>query len=138
VVNVTIVGFNFTKIHAERQGPIKGKINIQNKVSVKNVESADLALGKSKQQGVKFTFNYLSKYEPKVGTVELEGDLLYLTDEKGAKSITDEWKKNKKLPQDIMGSILNTVLTKCNLQALISSRDINLPPMVPLPKVQVK
>jgi hypothetical protein len=63
---------------------------------------------------------------------------LFLSDEKGAKSIIDEWKKNKKLPQNVMGTVLNTVLTRCNVQALIISRDVNLPPSVPLPKVEIK
>ncbi len=135
---MAVVGFNFSKIHAEKTAPIKGKINISNRVNLKDVEKADLSLGKDKQQGVKIMFNYISNYEPKIGNIELEGDLLFLADEKGAKSILDEWKKNKKLPQNVMGTVLNTVLTRCNVQALIISRDVNLPPSVPLPKVQIK
>ncbi len=135
---MAVVGFNFTKIHAEKKTQIKGKINISNRVNLKGVEKADLSLGKDKQQGVKIMFNYISNYEPKIGNIELEGDLLFLSDEKGAKSIIDEWKKNKKLPQNVMGTVLNTVLTRCNVQALIISRDVNLPPSVPLPKVEIK
>jgi len=135
---LTIIGFNFSKILVERSKPVKGKINIQNKVSVTDVIKADLSLGKDKQDGVKFTFSYVSQYEPKVGQIELEGDLLFLTDAKNSKFIVDSWKKDKKVPQDVMSSVLNSVLQKCNVQALIASRDVNLPPMVPLPKVQVK
>ena len=135
---MTIVGFNFTKIHAEKDNSVQGKINIQNKVSIKDIDTADLALGKDKQNGVKFTFNYASKYEPKVGEILLEGDLMYLTDAKESKSIVDEWKKDKKISQKVMGLVLNTVLTRCNVQALIISKDVNLPPSVPLPKVQIK
>jgi len=138
VINLTVVGFNFSKIQATKDNPIKGKINIQNKVMIKDVEAADLAFGKDKQQGVKFTFNYVSKYEPKIGSIDLEGNLLFLADAKEVKKIIDEWDKNKKIPEKVMGTVLNTVLTKCNIQALITSRDVNLPPMVPLPKVQVK
>jgi len=134
---MTIVGFNFTKILAHKQKSIDGKINISNKVSITDIEQADLALGKDKQQGVKFIFNYASKYEPDAGMIELEGDLLYLTDPKEVKTIIDEWKKSKKVPQAVMGSILNTVLTKCNIQSLIMSKDVNLPPSVQLPKVQI-
>jgi len=68
---VTIVGFNFTKISAEKTSPIKGKININNKAVIKDVTEADLSLGKDKQKGVKFIFNYSAIYEPKVGKVEL-------------------------------------------------------------------
>jgi len=135
---LTIVGFNFSKIHATRTNPVKGKINISNKVTIKNVEQADLSLGKDKQKGAKFTFNYVSKYEPKIGDIELEGDLLYLSDDKSIKNILDEWKQGKKIPQNVMGTILNTILSKSNVQALVTSKDVNLPPSVPLPKVQIK
>lgn len=135
---MTIVGFNFTKIHAEKTNPIKGKINISNKVALIGVEQSDLSLGKDNQQGVKFKFNYTSSYEPEIGKVELDGDLLYLTTNKEVKEIITGWKKDKKIPQNVMSSVINAVLTKCNLQALISSRDINLPPSIQLPKVKIK
>jgi len=45
--------------------------------------------------------------------------------------------KDKKLPKEIMAGLLNTKLTKCNIQALILSQEINLPAPIPLPKVQV-
>jgi hypothetical protein len=135
---MTIVGFNFTKIHAEKTNPIKGKINISNKVALTGVEKSDISLGKDDQQGVKFLFNYTSTYEPKIGTVELDGDLLFLSSAKEVKEIVDGWTKDKKIPQAVMSSVINAVLTKCNLQALISSRDINLPPSIQLPKVKIK
>ncbi len=131
-----IVGFNFTKMSAERDEGIKGKININNNVSIKDVEEKNLALGKEKQNALKFTFEFTSKYEPKLGSILLGGDVLYMADQKKAKEILDSWKKDKKIPKDVMTAILNTILSKCNIQALIISRDINLPPPIPLPKVE--
>jgi hypothetical protein len=138
VINLTIVGFNFTRIAATKTTPIKGKFSVKNKVEIKDIVKHDLPLGKSKQSGVRFMFRYESQYEPKIGEIVLEGDLLYLLEEKEAKGILDEWIKNKKIPQAIIGPVLNTILTKANLQALVVSRDVNLPPSVPLPKVQMK
>ena len=37
---MAIVGFNFTKILAEKNSGIKGKVDIKNNISVKNVESS--------------------------------------------------------------------------------------------------
>ena len=53
------------------------------------------------------------------------------------KEIIAEWKKDKKIKKELMGGILNTVLTKSNVQALIISQQVNLPPPIPLPKVNV-
>jgi hypothetical protein len=138
VITLTIVGFNFTKILATKTTPIKGKFSVKNKVEIRDIVKHDLPLGKSKQSGVRFMFRYESQYEPKIGEIVLEGDLLYLLEDKEAKAILDEWAKTKKMPQSIMGPVLNTILTKANLEALVISRDVNLPPQVPLPKVQMK
>ena len=135
---MTIVGFNFTKISATKASPIKGKISVKNKVSISDVEKYEISLGKGKQAGARFIFKYVSMYEPKIGEIDLEGDCLYLGDAKEVKALLDEWKKNKKVSQHVMGPVLNTILAKCNIQALVMSKDVNLPPSVQLPKVQIK
>src|SRR3989338_3766113 len=131
---MAIVGFNFAKINVERKEVQRGKINISNNVAIKDVESTDISLGKEKQNALKFTFEFTSKFEPKIGSILLGGDLIYLGDVKKVKEVLDGWKNDKSIPKDVMTSILNTVLTKCNIQALILSQDVNLPPPVPLPR----
>ena len=137
VIIMVVVGFNFTKINVEKKDNIKGKVNIANNVSIKSIEKADLSLGKAKQDGVKFIFEFTTDYEPDIANILLVGDVLFIDDEKKVKNILDEWKKTKKAPEDVMNQVLNTILSKCNVQALILSRDVNLPPPIPLPKVEV-
>lgn len=133
-----IVGFGFTKLSAERKEAVKGKIDINNNVTIKDVKEDNFAFGKDKQQNVlRFVFEFTSRYEPDVGNILFEGELLYLEEPKKAKELLNDWKKDKKLPQEVMAGMLNTILTKCNVQALILSQEINLPPPIPLPKVQV-
>ena len=134
-----IVGFGFTKLSAEKKEPSKGKIDINNNVSIKDVQEDSFSLGKDSQQNVlRFLFEFTSKYEPNVGSILFEGELLYMEEPKKAKEILSNWKKDKKLPKEMMAGLLNTVLTKCNVQALILSQQVNLPPPIPLPKVQVQ
>ncbi len=132
-----IVGFGFTKLSAERNEAAKGKIDINNNVTIKNVEEADISLGKNNQSVIKFLFEFTSKYEPNVGNILFEGELLYMDDAKKTKEILASWKKDKKVPKELMAGLLNTILTKCNIQALILSQEINLPAPIPLPKVQI-
>ncbi len=133
-----IVGFGFTKLSAQKGEAAKGKIDINNNVSVKDIKEDDFSLGKDKKQNVlRFIFEFTSKYEPNVGNILFEGELLYMEEPKKAKEIMADWKKDKKLPKDLMGGLLNTILTKCNVQALILSQQVNLPPPIPLPKVQI-
>ena len=133
---MTIVGFNFTKIEGEKKDMIKGKININNNVHINKVEEKDLALGNQKQKVLSFNFEFIAKYDPNIGSIKLTGNVLYMEDSKKVKDILDGWKKDKKLPKEVMPNILNTVLNKCNIQALILSELINLPPPIPLPKLQ--
>ena len=132
-----IVGFGFRKLSAERSEAAKGKIDINNNVTIKNVEEDNLSLGKEQQNVVRFIFEFTSKYEPNIGAIVFEGELLYLEEPKKIKEILSLWKKDKKIQKELMGGLLNTILTKCNIQALILSQEVNLPSPIPLPKVQV-
>jgi len=135
---MTIVSFNFTSIQAEKKESSKGKININNNVTIQKLEEKDLSLGNHKQKVLNFTFEFTSKYSPDIGLIKLIGNVLYMEDSKKVKSILDDWKKDKKIPKDIMAKVLNTVLSKSNIQALILSDQINLPSPIPLPKVQTE
>ena len=134
---MAIVGFNFTKVSIERFSPVKGKINISNNISIVSVEKTDLTLGSDKQNALKFGFEFTSDYQPKVGLIDLRGEVLYLHDEKKIGEIITQWKKDKKISKEVMADLLNHTLIKCNIQALILSKEINLPPPIPLPKVKV-
>jgi len=133
-----IIGFNLAKIEAERALQVKGKISIKNNIQIKDIEKADLFLGKSKQEGIRFRFEYISDYEPKAGKIMLVGELIAVEEADKVKEIIDSWKKDKKVSAEVMTQVLNSVLNKCNIQAIILSKEIGLPPPVQLPKVQVK
>jgi len=133
---MTVVSFNFTKIEAEKKEAGKGKVNINNNVTIEKVEEKDLSLGNQKQKVLNFTFKFTSKYDPDFGMIKLAGSVLYMEESKKVKEILDGWKKDKKLPKELMTKILNVVLNKSNVQALILSDQVNLPPPIPLPKVQ--
>jgi len=133
---MAVVGFNFTKMNAERKKPFMGKINIANNVAITSVDEHTLNFGKEKQGGLKFTFEFTSKYEPAIGSILIEGEVIYMNEPSKVKQAIDEWKKSKKVSKEIMTEILNNVLDRTNIQALVLSKDMNMPPPVPLPKVQ--
>jgi hypothetical protein len=133
---MAIVGFNFTKILVEKKSGIKGKVDIKNNVSVKNVESTDLPLGTAKSKALKFSFEFISEYSPSIGQILFNGELLYMSEPSMQEEILKNWKKSKEIPKATMSEILNTILMRCNVQALVLSRDVNLPPPIPMPKVQ--
>ena len=135
---MAVVGFNFTNIIAEKKQVSKGKIRISNNVAIEKVEKSTFSIGQDTQDTLKFTIKFVSKFEPDVGAIELIGNLVVIEAKEQVQEIEEMWKKGKKLPKEVMTEVLNVVLARCNTQALILSRDINLPSPIPLPKVKIK
>lgn len=136
--SMTVVGFGFTRMEAERKEGARGRLDINNNLSIRAVEKTALALGKSNQEALRFLFSFTSVYEPDAGKITLDGEILDIEDEQTVKDVLAEWNNNKKVPQQVMARILNTALNRCNVQALLLSREINLPPPIPMPRVNVK
>ena len=132
---MSIIGFNFEKIMIERKGKINSQLKIKNNLSIVNVEQEKLNLTSSGDV-LKFDFEYTADYEPKVGKISLEGHILVMDDPKRVKEVLGGWKKDKKLPKEMMPQILNTVLAKCNIKALGLTQEVNLPPHIKLPMLK--
>ena len=132
---MTIVKINLHKVNAERSLDAKGgQIKINNNVSIKGVEDMPFAIEGKK--GLKFTFSFNCNYEPEVGKIEVEGQVLYVGDDKKVDEVKKGWKKDKHIPMDIMEQIVNAALHKGNIQAIKISEEVSLPSPLPLPKVR--
>ena len=132
---MTIVKINLHKVNAERSLDAKGgQIKINNNVSIKNVD--DMAFSVEGKKGLKFTFTFNCKYEPELGKIDVEGQVLFVEEEKKIDEIKASWEKEKRIPMEIMEQIVNAALHKGNIQAIKISEEINLPSPLPLPKVK--
>ena len=69
------------------------------------------------------------------GDILIEGEVLYLATEEEGKVILTGWKKDKKLPKDIRLPLLNHVLSKSNIEAILLSREMGLPAPIMLPRI---
>lgn len=133
---MTILGMNFTKIDVEKKGAMKGKVSINNNVTIKEVTAIDISMGSAKQKVLRFDFEFSSKYEPSFGHIKLLGELVFMAgDEKKTKELAEAWKKDKKMPPEVMTPVMNNILSKSNMEAIVLSREINLPPPLPMPKI---
>lgn len=132
-----IVGFNFTKVYVEKKiiTDISTKFNIRNNVLITDLKEEKLPTGKTKANGLRFDFKYTLNYEPSIGDIELVGFIYFLDDSDIVKGILNSWKKDKKIPQDITAQIINTILFKANIKALGLAQEVNLPPHLPMPRV---
>lgn len=136
-VFVMIVAINFTKLCAERKSVQIQKLNINNNIKIVSVEEADVEV-KQGNSALKIGFDFESNYEPELASLKVAGEAIDVEDKKNAKTILNEWAKNKRIPENFLTDIMNVILSRCNVEAIILSKEINLPPPLPMPKVGVK
>jgi hypothetical protein len=133
-----VVGFNFKKIQVERLALNLGKLSIKNNVSIVDVSETELAIGTIKQKAIRFSFEFKVDYEPKVGAMLFAGEILYVSDPKKDEETLKSWNKDKKLSKPITEEVVNVVLSRCNMEALILGRDVNLPTPLPVPTAKLQ
>src|SRR3990167_3179222 len=132
---MTIVKINLHKVNADRNLDSKGgQIKINNNVAIKNVE--EMAFSVEGKKGLKFNFAFNCNYEPDLGKIEVEGQVLFVDEEKKIQEILKSWNKDKRVPMDVMEQVVNAALHKGNIQAIKIGEEVNLPSPLPLPKVK--
>jgi hypothetical protein len=127
-----IVGFNFTKISAEKLSDKPEKLEIKTNIDIKEIAPIKSNIFKSKEEllGIKFAYTIL--YEKDYAKIDFEGAVILSVDSKQSKSITKDW-KNKDLKDDFKYPLFNIILTKSNVKALQLEEEFNLPLHIPLP-----
>lgn len=134
---MAIVKINLHKVNAERNlEAAGGQIRINNNVSIKNVE--DLAFDMEGKKGLKFTFTFNCSYEPELGKIDVEGQILYVDNATKIMEVKKSWDESKRIPVDIMEQVVNAALHKGNIQAIKISEEVSLPSPLPLPKVKTE
>jgi hypothetical protein len=133
---MSMLGINFSKIVAERKAPVRGQISIKNNIAIKDTKKQDLKI--QDKESVKVEFEFTAKYEPGIGEIIIKGDTVIVDTPEKIKEVLDQWKKDKKLPEDLLAQVMNGLLSKCNIEALVVGREVGLPPTLNMPKVKVK
>ncbi len=135
---MTILGIAFTKLGVEKTGPVQGGVNVQSNANITSVDKLDVNIGTKKDEALKFTFAFTAVYQPNIAKISMEGEVVWLDKPEDVEKIVKGWKKDKKIPKEVMSPVLNMILSKSNIEALILSRELNLPPPIQLPRVEIK
>jgi hypothetical protein len=136
-----ILGFNLTKIHAEKLEKLEN-ISINNQVSFINFEKEKVNVLKDSE-----LFKLFFKYELHFQTPEkdkerspeihFEGSVLLSLDKEESKEFQKSWKK-KQIPQTATIPLYNVILKRCTIRALQLEEDIGLPVHVSIPQISPK
>jgi len=137
---MVVIGFNLTKILVERKSLVRGEVKVNTKMNILNIQKEDIKITQGKEV-LNFDFEFIVSYQGiadhtgNVADIIFEGKVLYLVDPKDTKKILDEWKK-KEIPTEIRLKVLNTILAKCNLKALVLEEEMGLPSHLPMPTLK--
>jgi len=133
---MAIVGFNFTKINAERKPVTEQNVNIESNAGVSNI--TELNSIDPKKTLIKFDFNYLCKFEPGLGKIEIAGEVVEIYDKDFATKVLDYWKVEKKIYGEVLQDVFNNILARSNMEAIFISRELGLPSPIQMPRVDLK
>ena len=148
-----IIGFNFTKVSAERFMDFQGQPVINTDMEFLDLEREKLDILRD-TEGIKATFRYSviheekpqEKEEKKIkeekeskgkkqGQVIFEGHIILSASKDEAKNIFKSWKK-KELPNSLRLPLFNLILRKCSPRAVQLEDEINLPLHLPFPQIK--
>lgn len=130
-----IIGFNFTKVSAERIKDSVENLKINTEVDFHNIKQIKSDILKTKDEILEIKFFYKVKYEPGFAVISLEGKALVSADSKTVKEILKNWKK-KTLPEQFRLPLVNTIMRKSSLRALSLEDELNLPLHIPMPSLK--
>ena len=130
-----VIALNFKSFEAKRNPqPMSGEIKINSTPKILDVQ--ETTLREFDKKAISLSFEFVTSYEPDIGTIRVEGDLIYTGDK--APQAVAQWAKKKSVPEDVSVEILNHLFRRCLLKISVMAEDLQLPPPLNLPRVQMK
>ncbi len=79
-------------------------------------------------------FRYTANYGG-VGSIRMEGVIVFSGN---VKELSTKWANDGNMPDEIAGEIHTAIMRVCVPEAIIISKDLKLPPPIPLPNINFK
>ncbi|MBW6451292.1 MAG: hypothetical protein K0B02_00995 [DPANN group archaeon] len=129
-------------INCGKKRDIKGNIKINSHANIVDVKPIIKKDTNSKSTINEYNaivfFEHITTYildDSEIAGIKIRGRVIY---EKGTEDIIKTWTTDKKIDKKIIIPILNNILAKASVTALINATQINLPPPFQLPNVKTK
>jgi len=138
-----IIGFNFTKVSAEKSKEFKLGSKINTHINFLDMEKEEGGIVKEESEALRVSFNFSVTYtesekqekESTNGEVSLTGFIILMVTKEESKVLLDSWKK-KELPVAFKVPTFNFILKKCSVRALQLEEELGLPLHLPLPQLK--
>ena len=136
---MNILNVTFNSIKASKNAMPKGKIGVKSNTKLDSLTESKMGLDKTKT-ALKFGFTYKTEYTPSFAEIELKGEATALMDKKEADKVQEQWEKDKTkgLDKKFAALLINTLMGKCALQAMVMAKELSLPSPIPLPRINLE
>ncbi|MFW6040741.1 MAG: hypothetical protein ACOC85_02780 [Thermoplasmatota archaeon] len=124
-----VKSFEIFSIDAERfseKSQTRKNIRIDHNSSVTKIKQLD-------KDSSEISFRFTATYSG-MGRIELEGRLKHID---GPSDLASRWQKENKMPNEVANEVHSAIISNCIPQSVLVSREIQLPPPIPLPKVNI-
>lgn len=130
-----VVGYNFNSIQAsaDLSKPLNQEIQVNSTPSITNILKKPVSV-KGVKEVLVIEFEFKTMYEPKIGSIELKGEILYQHDD--IDNILKSWKDKKNLDENVLLDVMNTIMRRSLTKIVYLSDELRLPPPVRFPIVQ--
>jgi hypothetical protein len=131
-----ILGFNFTKLQAEKvSNKIEG-VKINTNIDLTKIETVNPGEIKVKEELLGVSFKFDISYDPDFAKVSLEGSIVLAIDSRTHKEVLKQW-KDKQIPESFRLDLFNIIMKKSTLKALQLEEELNIPLHMPMPTLKL-
>ena len=123
-----IIGMTMDSIHATKKEDIAGAVKVNSNMNITDVKEQDLPALSCKGLSINYDFSiiYITEKSKSAAEIKMDGGVIYMGDD--AEKVMKDWKKDKKLPDDLKMQVVRLVSEKCSKKAIMLSDDLQLPP----------
>lgn len=131
-----IIGLNYKKINAEKKSSTTSNMKINTGPEIIDVKKSKLQGLDNEIDVISADFTFKSEIEPQIGSIIIDGTLVYKSNK--TEEILKSWNKDKTLPSDTHMELINHIFKKTGILALQLSDILQFPPVINMPKLEVK
>jgi hypothetical protein len=123
-----IIGIGLKMMEGKKHEEITGAVKVNSNMNITNVEEQELPALKTKGLSIEFEYRtkYIDEKNKNLAEINIDGNVIFVDDEQ--EKILKDWKKDKKLSEDVKFQVIRIVSDKCSKKAILLSDDLQLPP----------
>jgi hypothetical protein len=140
-----VIGYNLTKVLAEKKADSKSISSINTTIEFINIEKDKIENIKDFEV-IKVDFSFRVGYDSqtdkkdttlKIARIELEGNLIFAANKEEAKELL-KFSKKKDMPTSMKVPLNNVIFKKCLARAVELEESMNLPYHIPIPQATLQ